>query len=300
MSATNKSSAKKNKPTAKKNKFTSKISRSQKKTRISKSSRARKQDQDRLLKWRLHVHRYKTHQLQTRKHNELCPRELLRASRNSERRADTRNHKIPWLTDAFYRYVPRLYKRASLLGLPTELRQQILELTFDGFLDGGLHQWQWDRASKWKMRDLHAWVGTLSCLCPLIRIDMQWVGRKWSDILVAQEKNRIESTSLYTEKMWDQMTEWERELMLRRQEDRKALEQRLGQPGAKNARKTPRYRPHKCWACNERHPQNDPVCPPSRRDPAKWKAMTRPSTKGRMNSLLQYIVPAGQKIVFND
>jgi hypothetical protein len=36
-----------------------------------------------------------------------------------------------------------------------------------------------------------------------------------------------------------------------------------------------RWRPSKCWLCEKRHPQGDPVCPMERRDPEGWKEKTK-------------------------
>jgi hypothetical protein len=39
--------------------------------------------------------------------------------------------------------------------------------------------------------------------------------------------------------------------------------------------KRKRWRPRKCWFCEERHPKNDHVRPMERRDPEAWKTQTK-------------------------
>ena len=73
------------------------------------------------------------------------------------------------MRDPYWRYQDCEYPRASLLGLPRELRQKILEKMIDA---------RWMLVGL-KMRVIKAWIGTLSGVCPLMRIDMTYVGQIW-------------------------------------------------------------------------------------------------------------------------
>lgn len=82
----------------------------------------------------------------------------------------------PWTKDPFFRYEPRVYPAASLLGLPAELRQKIVLLTSD---PADLKGCTWG--------DFTDWAGNLSCLSPVLRLDMLYVRQVWLKEKIALE-----------------------------------------------------------------------------------------------------------------
>ncbi|KAF2648777.1 hypothetical protein K491DRAFT_698657 [Lophiostoma macrostomum CBS 122681] len=137
------------------------------------------------------------------------------------------------IMDPYYGYKHRQYPEASLAGLPAELRQQILIEAIDEDL--------LVRRSLWKIKK---WIGDLSSVSPLIRIDMAYVGRQW-----------------------------------RKEAMRSAFPLVPDGPGVYRGRKKKielqSRRPHRCWYCDERHYLEFPKCPTARNSPALWKRITK-------------------------
>jgi hypothetical protein len=58
-------------------------------------------------------------------------------------------------------------------------------------------------------------------------------------------------------------------------------------------------RPSKCWRCNERHEDGDPVCPMAREDPEQWHRLTT-KVGGRRGGVQPSSIFQGTKVVFGD
>jgi hypothetical protein len=197
---------------------------------------------------------------------------------------------FPWVMAPSGKF-ERAYPRTNLLGLPAELRQRILYESFNlnELGKGGVRQWGLRRglsvtakAAKNKLRREQAKalnttltpleshfitmlgqrVIELRCVSQLIRLDMDHVRKVWQRELEEILELRAPKHSLVGD---------ERILT----NDLTALNK--GWKGAViKAKKHGRFgkRPSKCWRCNERHEDGDPVCPMAREDPEQWHRLT--------------------------
>jgi hypothetical protein len=246
----------------------------------------------------------------------LEPRKLRKSARKQIDRERAPGLWIfPWVMTPSGKF-ERAYPRASLLGLPVELRQRILYEAFDSneLGKGGVRQWRLRqglsvtaKAAKNKLRQEQekalnktltplqshfiTMVGQrfieLRCVSQLIRLDMDYVRKVWQRELVEQLKLRASKDSLVGD---------ERILT----NDLTALNK--GWKGAViKAKKHGRFgkRPSKCWRCNERHEDGDPVCPMAREDPKQWHRLTT-KVGGRRGGVQPRSIFQGKKVVFGD
>jgi hypothetical protein len=194
----------------------------------------------------------------------------------------------------------RRYPQASLLGLPTELRQHVLHLSYsmnDLVLDtevlrdariqatkrtGDLRK-RGSTAPATSMTEamldrfhlqphegdlvtvLRRKIGELSRVSPLIRDDMQYVGKRWqTDLELHLDKPKLRVVS--EGHAWLHATNATQPYPKKK---KGAVVQ------GKKSGPCKKVRPPKCWDCTERHAIGDQVCPMARRDPEKWQKMTR-------------------------
>jgi hypothetical protein len=161
----------------------------------------------------------------------------------------------PWTKDPFFRYEPRVYPVASLLGLPAELRQKILLLTRDPVDLKGC-----------TLGDLTDWAGNLSCVSPMLRLSMLYVRQVW-----LKEKVTLESLQPIIKRTYglEVLQDLNVGRSLRRDRCIRGFEMK-----ARSRKK--RRRDAKCWHCEERHISKNPTCPLARENPSLWKQLTRP------------------------
>ncbi|KAF2788669.1 hypothetical protein K505DRAFT_105248 [Melanomma pulvis-pyrius CBS 109.77] len=191
---------------------------------------------------------------------------------------------LPWTRDIFYRYEPRIYPAASLLGLPMELQQKILLNTSTPNLFEEL-----------RGKSLRRWVGILSSVAPLIRLNMVYVKGVW-------DKQMAELDTAKASQKTAQLS--------KNSECLKSLG--FGTPApyttkavvgseVKIKRKQKRVRDQKCWYCEQRHHSADPLCPPARENPDLWKKLSKPRRAKRGTPQTSSVnVFQGKKVKFED
>ena len=236
----------------------------------------------------------------------------------------------PWVRDPAWRLETRVYPPATLLGLPAELRQQVLyEICNISSLEADyrklgysvearsftrkrntifsqptvmpkLRASGWGRYAQGLIKVLCRQIGTLCCVAPLVRLDMGYVSKRWENELEQYMERRLgimrdkpvpelPAAAEGCERLFDDTTNaW-------------TLKQRHGKEIVVKSRKVPgkRLRAHRCWYCMERHLEADPICPPARRNEAKWQNITR-KVGGRRGSAESEPTFKGKKVVFND
>jgi hypothetical protein len=191
------------------------------------------------------------------------------------------------LSDPAFKYQPWEVRPAgTFLGLPAELRQQILNETLD---DDGMNTWDREKYGR------H--IGNLSCVAPLTRMDMVVVGGTWKRHKMAEEdKLRVmKDTKLAQAKS-------SRADILRRIQppsEVRHLLQKQAHVIKTERQKKMRTRDMRCWHCNRRHYSNDPVCPPARGDPQQWENISR-SLAYKHPDEFGYTVKIGTKTVFEN
>ena len=175
------------------------------------------------------------------------------------------------------------YAHASLLGLPAELRQTILLLSYDvnAMVVHTLQSTERGEGDSHNVATaLRERITQLCQVSPVLRDDMQYVGRVWQQQIESSEVKIKEVKALIP------------------------LPQGLahsphGQSGAvmKGREKSlHKIRSAKCWYCNERHARTGTGCPRATENPQGWLEDTRAiggwrSTKDSFT---------GTKIVFSD
>ena len=175
------------------------------------------------------------------------------------------------------------YAHASLLGLPAELRQTILLLSYDvnAMVVHTLQSTERGEGDSHNVATaLRERITQLCQVSPVLRDDMQYVGRVWQQQIESSEVKIKEVKALIP------------------------LPQGLahsphGQSGAvmKGREKSlHKNRSAKCWYCNERHARTGAGCPRATENPQGWLEDTRAiggwrSTKDSFT---------GTKIVFSD
>jgi hypothetical protein len=239
---------------------------------------------------------------------------------------------LPWHESQNPSKTPgRKYPQATLLGLPTELRQTILfesysvlELIEDAepFNKGRakklkrLPTWfgpesanrriRMDKAMRTKfglnsyeselIAILSRKIGALCRVSPLVRSDMAYVSKRWREDLgeYLQRRLNVALDAPKTDRV-PRGFEWLHAPLvtpaMRSDKKGKAVKAREKEAGR-------RVRPPKCWYCTERHVDGDAVCPMARRDPERWEEMTKKvggwrSKKGRGRPTFQ-----GRRVVF--
>ncbi|KAF2014585.1 hypothetical protein BU24DRAFT_463364 [Aaosphaeria arxii CBS 175.79] len=183
------------------------------------------------------------------------PRDVRRLKKSVRRRDRAAREKstpiMPWLREPEYKVgLMGEVRKASLLGLPTELRQKVLVETV-----------VWGEF-EWCVKE---WCGVLSCVAPLLRMDVQVVKKIWE-----REREEVKRDEVEAGRTW-----WF-------EDDIKPCGWSSGKKGRVSTAivKKGKRRPHKCWRCEERHYLKEGQCPRAWRDPQKWyKETTRRETK---------------------
>ncbi|KAF1915788.1 hypothetical protein BDU57DRAFT_573134 [Ampelomyces quisqualis] len=253
----------------------------------------------------------------------IQPRTLKRSARKQlERGRASGLWILPWLDSKQQGCTGRSHPKASLLGLPSELRQTILyqscylgELKDDSSdyytkpiksrtniklparLDTALLD-KFSLSSKEGelITTLRRKVGVLCRISPLIRQDMEYVCKLWQADL-EELFDRDLAFRLYRPKYPRDLEgmEWLRTRSIAagsHAEQKKNVIRGKEQGGKKK-------RPQKCWYCTERHYGIDPVCPMARQDPQKWRQITK-NVGGRRGNVAAKFTSKTQKIIFDD
>ncbi|OAL01089.1 hypothetical protein IQ06DRAFT_304780 [Phaeosphaeriaceae sp. SRC1lsM3a] len=200
----------------------------------------------------------------------------------------------------------RVHPPNSLFGLPTEIRQNILYQTYSiAELEVETRKMQWNgkRSSKYhpaaratesarckilekslpvkfKLNQhegklvtiLSRRIGELSRVSPLTKEEMEYVSKQWQDDLEKHFKRKLKvqlhKPGILTD---EDGLEWLLQPSLQ-----PFIRSRQGQVvKTKQSGSGKRVRPRKCWYCTERHERGDKVCPMARREPNKWRDMTK-------------------------
>jgi hypothetical protein len=238
------------------------------------------------------------------------PRELRTLKRSARKQLERQSAPLLWIFPGDGEHHPGgsgVHPPASLLGLPTELRQTILYMCY------GMDELECDvavsrpeenkrtRRLEWinrmapKVRDkmgkgmvakfglrsregelvtfLSRKVGVLSCISIVTRQDMHYVKKQWE----ADLENHIDREPTFRmhtpkPKVIAPGYEWlyAPDLGPLAPKPKKSQVVR-----AKKLKVQKKVRPRKCWYCTERHFGDDPVCPLARCNPGKWKQLTK-------------------------
>jgi hypothetical protein len=207
------------------------------------------------------------------------------------------------------------YPEASLLGLPTEMRQRILYEAFDmrelrdmvehtenkgekaaaraqarahrvrqrreAFLGVAMSQFESDSITM-----LHQRIADFCCVSHVLHTDMEYVGKLWKKDLEKSLKWQFSAPlKLHKAAIVEPAHIPKR---------RKGKTAKVKGPG-KHAR-----RPPKCWRCQERHYDRDPICPMARSEPERWKQLTKKIKEEWEDELQPCSLFIGTKIVFAD
>ena len=156
------------------------------------------------------------------------------------------------------------YAHASLLGLPTELRQTILLLSYDvnAMVVHTLQSTQRGECDRKNVtKALRGRITELSQVSHVLRIDMQYVGRAWQ-----QQIEDLQSS----------------DVQVRKAKALIPLPQGLYLPHIRSGavvkgreKYSHKKRSAKCWYCNERHARTVTGCPRATENPQGWLGDTR-------------------------
>ncbi|KAF2854002.1 hypothetical protein T440DRAFT_444062 [Plenodomus tracheiphilus IPT5] len=215
-----------------------------------------------------------------------------------------------------------IHPRASLLGLPIELRQRILHKTLE-MEELEVAAAQETATEEEKQNELIAirtlredWLTSVAfttreikllkafsrhtvLLCsisPSVRKDMRWVrGRLRLDLIShmdSKRKRRTDVPHLPTVAAGHAF-------LAQRSLHTYAIPTKKGKTiqGRIKRGSEKKSRPPKCWACMERHTTGDPKCPMERREPERWLAITK-RVGGRRVEKQESLM--GTKVVFDD
>jgi hypothetical protein len=220
------------------------------------------------------------------------------------------------------------HPRASLLGLPKELRQRILvescsvqDLKGEAFafpLADKKQVKNLEAGSKLPLDLLGSKLPTLlakvsanpreeellaalckkacnfSCISAVIRQDMPYVANQWlkslSEHLDQERQAQAQKSELYAANLPATAGP--------------VRTNRGGDTIIKHKKSKPykKFRPMQCWDCGKRHHGIDPICPMARADPEKWKQMTK-KVVGKRNKAAAKVTKSravNTKIVFDD
>jgi hypothetical protein len=182
------------------------------------------------------------------------PSELRTLKQASRRQRRKERESFLGVSHPHYRYKNRQQPKASLLGLPRELRQNILEKTIDE-----------KKLVGHKLGKIKTWIGKLSGVCPLIRIDMTYVGQIWKK--KAGQNAVAMKEDVFT---WGRRNLYP-QVALPRERNSGAMTNRREKKWMRQSKRRPRM----CWHCMERHFRREVVCPPAGRDPKFWQRVTK-------------------------
>jgi hypothetical protein len=223
----------------------------------------------------------------------------------------------------------RAYPPATLLGLPTELRQNILRMSYsiEDLQDdvAAIHQedkkrakrLDWAKAmspilidkmgkamlTKFGLRSqeckliiaLGRKISLLSCISPFIHQEMHYVGKRWHIDL----KKYLEHDHLRIHQPKPKVIPAGFEWLFNPGVGPLALPKKKSQVVKLKGRQSKqKVRPWKCWYCTERHFGDDPVCPMARYDPKRWQQMTKEVSGKRGKGGVEPTF-RGEKVIFD-
>jgi hypothetical protein len=223
----------------------------------------------------------------------------------------------------------RVYPPATLLGLPTELRQNILRMSYsiedlqDDVAAIGQEdkkkakRLDWAKAvspilidkmgkamlAKFGLRSheceliiaLGRMISLLSCVSPLIHQDMYYVGKRWHIDL----EKYLDHDHLRIHEPKPKVIPAEFEWLFNPGVGLLAPPKKKSQVVKLKGRLSkPKVRPRKCWYCTERHFGDDPVCPMARYDPKRWQQMTEEVSGKRGKGGVEPTF-RGEKVIFD-
>ncbi|KAF2681732.1 hypothetical protein K458DRAFT_420492 [Lentithecium fluviatile CBS 122367] len=210
---------------------------------------------------------------------------------------DLNNCICPWIRDEpTFRLQGRAYPPTHLLGLPREVRLQILELCLDDtdVTNHMMTYWhcskqEQEKAIKWKIGHRYA---KLSAICPDIRMEMRYIRRLWGKRYLNSPPAPSTANADPTANSKDPRYQTYLNGMRKKFKGKEVKMKLKQQPG----KQTP-WRPNKCWFCEERHPKYDRVCPLERRDTKRWWEVTKvvKKRKGAKRAAPAFV---GEKVVF--
>ncbi|KAF9736829.1 hypothetical protein PMIN03_007248 [Paraphaeosphaeria minitans] len=196
----------------------------------------------------------KTRRYQKRKQlrieNEPMVRRTLRNPvRQALRKQTDANYIHPWVREnPAYRYQPRKYPSASLLGLPREVRQRIMCMLYPLPESGGQYAGYLEKSRRYERRTaLCSRIGELCCVSPVLYVDMQYVRTQWEEELRKEEQVRR-----------NQLTKHgvvHRPAIVVGFTTRQGLAKHHVINVKRGKKQSKRSRPPKCWYCEARHPQ---------------------------------------------
>ncbi|EFQ92748.1 hypothetical protein P3342_000709 [Pyrenophora teres f. teres] len=252
----------------------------------------------------------------SRIYNQVEPRTLRKSARKQLKLERSRSLRIsPWMVDPDYR-LGQTYPKASLLGLPTELRQRIfyqasgmqeLKTRARTVCPTQQHMKNVRRSQEARQRGMdnadteleryqikhimaiRRRVGEFSCVSALIRRDMEYVKRLWLRDLVDYFMLQDEKSKHAIEDAW----------AIKRNDRSLNLKGKEGKVVKAKQRRASIKRPGKCWRCMERHSTYDAVCPMARHDPERWQKLTK-RMGGWRPSVCDTSLFRGTRIVFAD
>jgi hypothetical protein len=268
------------------------------------------------------------------RHSKL--RTLKRSARKQlEKERTPRLWVLPPIEQLFSRPKTTVYPRTSLLGLPIELRQQILYQSYtvnalaqdlEDFKFGVRERlervaWlgdmtRWKKTFQFKAKQdrldsyeaelatvLRIKVAILGCTSPLIHRELQYVKERWQQDIGAYMDQRLKEQQERSRLLaWDAGPE---------NTSSHVMDSWIGRKNGavisgKEQRSSRKHRPQKCWYCMERHATSDPVCPMERRDPERWQQMTRVVSGWRAEARAVTVFEAngvvftGKKVMFKE
>jgi hypothetical protein len=143
---------------------------------------------------------------------------------------------------------------------------------------------------------LHRRIGDLCCVSCLVLTDMEYVGKLWKKDLDKRLRRQFPVPVELPRN--PNMDDSNGRLRLQNGTTRvsKSLQGQIVKvkgPG-KHAR-----RPPKCWRCEERHSDGDPVCPLARYNPERWKRLSK-KMGGWRDAMQPCSLFKSTKMVFSD
>jgi hypothetical protein len=223
----------------------------------------------------------------------------------------------------------QMHPPASLFGLPTELRQKILHMSYS--IEDLKHdtavvrqedkknakRLDWVKAmspillskmgkamvSKFGLRSqegelvtqLGRRISILSRISPIIHQDMHYVAKKWHVDL----ENHIEHDHLRIHQPKPKVIPDGYEWLFAPDVGPLAPPRKKSQVVKLKGRQSrQKVRPQRCWYCTERHFGDDPVCPMARYDPKRWMRMTKEVSGERGKRGVEPTF-RGEKVIFD-
>jgi hypothetical protein len=206
-------------------------------------------------------------------HIETAPiqvRSLKKSARNMLKRERTRRigYIAPWIRSPEFRYQARTYPSAHLLGLPNEILNDILFMSF-GRKDVTTRGFKTHRLVRTRLTAAEAIAkaaGNLSSVCAAIRLKMPYIRCRWEEAYLSTPLRAPQASTIRGIQVPQPMPV------------RKFASKKKGKVVKVTQKKLSakrRRRPVVCWKCCERHSWADPVCPLERRTASGWANATK-------------------------